>query len=187
MRCSRTECVYPCSASVLPSVNGDDPSAGLRGVLWSWLYHLVPYKMPSTGPDIQVRCLFPKHLTFHGALNLIWRFWLEARRHFWWVRVALVAWAWQKRTLLHPHDTCIESSPPAPQRNRPGKGSCRPCFRGELGGRRNGITSSIDSGKGQGPAGECSTAHLKGSPLLAMASAPAVLACSAGVSHLSSL
>lgn len=67
-------------------------------------------------------------------------------------------------TLLHIHDTCIES-PPAPQTTRPDKGGFRPCFHGKEGGRNNGLTSSVDSGKGQGPPGECSMAHLEGSPV----------------------
>lgn len=47
--------------------------------------------------------------------------------------------------------------------------------------RRNGISGSLDSEKGQGPRGECFTAHLEGSPLLAMALNPAVSAHGAGV------
>ena len=45
--------------------------------------------------------------------------------------------------------------------------------------RENGRMASVDSGKGLRPAGKCFTAHLKGI-LLAMASAPAVLACGLG-------
>lgn len=117
------------------------------------------YKMPSTGPDIQVWCLFPKHLTFHVALNLI----LTRSQ-----ASLLLSEGW-----LCCQQSLTEAHAPKPPRYMhrvflllKETGLMRETVGHIFMGRREREEmASVDSGKGLRPAGECFTAHLKGSPV----------------------
>ena len=129
------------------------------------------YKMPSIGPDIQVWCLFPKHLTFHVALNLI----LTRSQ-----ALLLLSECWP----------CCQQSLTEAHAPEPPRYMHRVFLLlkeiGLMRERENGRMASVDSGKGLRPAGECFTAHLKGNPVSSGFSS----SCSclwARVSHLSTL
>lgn len=95
---------------------------------------------------------------------------------------SLLPRAGQKPRLLHTLDTHVEF--PASELNRrreaPGHG-----FMGRRQGEER-ASPALGSRKVLRPPGECSIAHLKSGPLLAVASNPAVLAHGDGVRHLSS-